>query len=440
MFGYSIVNTAEIEAGREEARRLQQLFRGLDATTALVEFSADGTILKANPLFCQTMGYRADELKGVHHRVFCPPEVANGAEYQAFWRRLKSGESFSGKFRRLTREGRPIWLEATYFPVLGKAGEVVKVVKIASDITGRVEEADRTRRLLLALDRSMAVIEFDRNGTILSANDNFLTLMGYRLDELVGTPHRALCKPDYAASPAYRQFWDSLQRGEYFGGQCERAARDGRTVWLEATYNPIRDEDGELTRVYKFATDVTATVERHRAEREAAHAACEISRGSEKLSGEGERVILEAIAKMDALTAKVRAASTQVRQLGEQANGITSIVNTIKDIADQTNLLALNAAIEAARAGSAGRGFAVVADEVRKLAERTTKSTVEIADMIEAIRAETLSVIDGMAGSLAEVDEGTRLANQAGQAIGEIRLGAQRVVEVVSALSSQLTR
>jgi len=428
----------ELASTQEERQHLKDLVDALSLTTAVIEFDADGTVLEANERFCQAMGYQASEVRGTHHKQFCPPDVASSAEYGQFWARLRQGESFSGRFKRRHRNGATVWLEATYFPVRTATGQIRRVVKIASDITERVSEALHTQNLVSALSRSMAVIEFDLNGKVLDANANFLATMGYRLDEVVNLSHSRFCRSDYANSAEYQQFWNKLRAGHYFSGQCERVAKNGDTIWLEATYNPVLDDEGKVYRVIKFASDITQRVKHQQAEQQSAQTAYTISQDAQNLSANGEQVIWQAIDKMHRLSEQVRSSSGQIEKLGDQTRQITSIVNTIKDIADQTNLLALNAAIEAARAGENGRGFAVVADEVRKLAERTGNSTAEIARTIDSIQADTHAMIEHMAGSLAEVEEGTLLANEAGAAIKQIREGAQRVVEVVSEFSSTL--
>ncbi|MDN0073889.1 PAS domain-containing methyl-accepting chemotaxis protein [Crenobacter sp. SG2303] len=428
----------QLASTQEELQHLKNLVAALHSTTAVIEFSADGSVLEANELFCRTMGYRPDEVCGAHHRQFCPPEFANSADYGQFWARLRQGESFRGRFKRRHRNGNTVWLEASYFPVRNAAGQIERVVKIASDITARASEALHTQSLVSALGRSMAVIEFDLDGRVLDANDNFLAITGYRRDEIIGRNHSALCPRDYATSAEYQQFWAKLRAGHFYAGQCERVAKNGDALWLEATYNPVKDDDGKVYRVIKFASDISQRVKRHQAEQHSAQTAFEISQQTQNLSANGEQVIWQAIDKMHKLEQQVRGASEQIGTLGEQTRAITSIVNTIKDVADQTNLLALNAAIEAARAGEQGRGFAVVADEVRKLAERTGNSTAEIARTIDQIQADTHSMIAHMNDSLAEVEEGTLLANEAGDAIKQIREGAQRVVEVVNEFSSTL--
>lgn len=425
----------QLTEAQQALEPLQNVFAALRRTMAVIEFSGDGTVLTANANFCDTVGHAVEEVIGGNHRMFCDAGYAASQEYDRFWARLRQGESFSGRFRRQRKDGETLWLEATYFPVADNSGRVVRVIKIAADVSAQVRDAERDRSLVQSLDRSMAVIEFDLGGKVLAANDNFLKAMGYGRDDIRGRHHSAFCTREYAAAPAYRQLWERLNAGKFFAGQCERVRKDGSIVWLEATYNPVLDASGKPDRVIKLAADITPRVERYRAEQQSARMAYQVSKETESLSEQGESVILQAIEKMHTLSDKVGASSRQVESLGEQMVRITSIVNTIKEIADQTNLLALNAAIEAARAGESGRGFAVVADEVRKLAERTANATTEISQMIGRIQSESDSVTRSMKSSLDEVEQGVELANAAGASINQIRSGARRVVEVVESLS-----
>ncbi len=440
MFFQSRKTTAECNRLRGELDALRALNQALDRNMAVIEFSSDGQIHEANENFCRTMGYQASEIIAQHHRVFCEPAYATSAEYQDFWQRLRRGESFSGKFRRQRKDGSTAWLETTYFPVCEQDGSIRRIIKVASDITARVTEAERTRGLLESINRSMAVIEFDLDGRVLHANDNFLAVMGYRLEQLQGQHHRMFCQPDYAASADYAEFWRKLGRGEHFSGLVERVTRQGQSVWLEASYNPVMDENDKVHHVVKLASDITARVLRAQAERESAEAASQESTQTETLSAHGASVIRDTIHRMEQLAGQVSASSQQVSGLGEKTSQITFIVNTIREIADQTNLLALNAAIEAARAGEQGRGFAVVADEVRKLAERTSMSTGDISRMIGEIQTETRNVIDSMEQSLQEVDAGVRLVSEAGDTVTRIHEGARRVVSVVQQLRDAAQR
>lgn len=435
MFSFGNQNKLRIQELENELAQFKDVFRALYDTMAVIEFNPDGVILTANPLFCQTVGYSVTELSGQHHRIFCESAFAASAEYARFWERLRRGESFRGEFKRLNKQQQSIWLEATYFPVTNGHGKVSKVIKIASDVTTQKNTALFSQSLIKALNNSMAVIEFDLQGNVLKANEKFRQVMGFSEKDLTNLHHRRFCKPDYVNSHDYEQFWQRLRNGNYFSGRVERVAKDGRTVWLEATYNPVLDEEGKPFRVMKFASDISARIEYAQRLQHSTQIAFDIAQETESLSENGAQVITNTIATMQTLSGKVRDSSSLVEQLGTQVNDITSIVNTIRQIADQTNLLALNAAIEAARAGESGRGFAVVADEVRSLASRTANSTKEIEGMIERIQSDTRNMISAMNSSLSEVEAGSQLANEAGAAISQIHDGASKVVEVVNELN-----
>ena len=426
---------SELEAALSECRAVQA---ALGQSMAVIELTPEGIVIDANENFCRTMGYTLAELKGQHHRSLCAPAYAAGPEYAAFWAALRRGEFSRGTISRRHRDGREIWLEATYNPVRDAAGQVTRVIKFATDVSQQVLEAASQRALVEAIERSMAVIEFRTDGTILRANDNFCRTMGYAASEVVGRHHRIFCADSLARSPEYAQFWTRLARGEFCTGQYARLDRQGREIWLEASYNPVFGPDGQVVKVVKFATDISERVRRNLAEREGAETAYQVALATREISQSGEGIILDTVDKMQRIAGIVDESAALVAVLGEQTAGISSIVDTIREIADQTNLLALNAAIEAARAGESGRGFAVVADEVRKLAERTGKSTGEIGTMIRTIQQETGSVTASMNNGLAEVRAGVELANSAGAAIKQMRDGATRVVDVVQAFSSTI--
>ena len=413
------------------------LLDAINRSMAVIEFDLDGVVLRANENFLKTMGYTAEQAIGQPHRRFCTAEFGRSAQYTDLWSRLKNGQFQSGTFERVDGRGQPIWLEASYNPIKDASGRVVKVVKYAMDVTAKVQQESEANAKLEAIDRAMAVIEFNLDGSILTANQNFLTRMGYTLAELKGKHHRLFCTPALVNSSAYEDFWRRLNQGELFQGQFERVDKRGQTVWLEANYNPVYDAAGRLCKVVKFASDVTARVEQHEQDARSASAAYHISVATRKVAEQGTQVIQQAASEMRDIAEDIAESSTLIAQLGERSEQITAIVNTIRAIADQTNLLALNAAIEAARAGEQGRGFAVVADEVRQLAARTSGSTAEISSMIGLIQNETRLAIKSMEGTRGRAAEGVELANQAGTVILQIRDGASEAVDAVSMFANE---
>ncbi len=229
----------------------------LDRSQAIIEFDLDGTILDANENFLGAMGYRLEEIKGKHHRMFVDPaEVATDA-YAQFWRRLSQGEFFSSEFKRFAKNGDEIWIQASYNPLLDESGRPYRVVKFATDITARVKRDADYEGQLRAISKSQAVIEFNLDGTILTANENFLQTLGYQLSEVQGKHHRMFVESDYANTVEYRDFWDQMQRGDYQSGVFKRVASNGDDVWIRASYNPIMDASGRPYKVVKYAADIT---------------------------------------------------------------------------------------------------------------------------------------------------------------------------------------
>ncbi|MGC3965287.1 MAG: PAS domain-containing methyl-accepting chemotaxis protein [Rhodocyclaceae bacterium] len=412
------------------------MLSALHRSAAVIEFDPQGRILEANENSLRITGYSFDALRGQHHRMLCDAALAATEEYRAFWRRLGGGEFICGQFRRIACDGRAIWMQASYNPVTDAQGRVVRVIKFAHDITARIEAELDMRARLTALDKSTAVVEFNPDGTVISANDNFLRTTGYRIEEIRGQHHRMFCEPAHAASAEYAEFWCALNRGEFTTGEYRRVGKGGRVLGMEASYNPVFDDNGKLCRVVKFANDVTARMLERETDAANAQQAYRISEQTDTVSERGREVIQHACNEMRQIAEKVHTASRLMEDLAQQSSRIGNIVGTIRDIADQTNLLALNAAIEAARAGDQGRGFAVVADEVRKLAERTAASTTEIAGMAASVQKETRSVIDGMEACVEQARHGVDLAMQAGTAIVNISQGAKEVVRVVREFSA----
>ena len=235
----------------------QATLDALSRSQAMIEFSLDGTILTANPNFLAAMGYALSEIAGKHHSMFVEPGYAQSGAYQDFWARLRRGEYNAAEYKRLGKGGNEVWIQASYNPVLDGAGKPFKVLKIATDVTAeKIISADNTGKLN-AISKSQAVIEFDLTGKILTANENFCAVLGYRPDEIVGRHHRMFVQAEDAASPEYKAFWDKLARGEYQAAEYKRIGKGGNEVWIQASYNPIFDLNGKPYKVVKFATTLS---------------------------------------------------------------------------------------------------------------------------------------------------------------------------------------
>jgi methyl-accepting chemotaxis protein len=253
---------SSIQKQAASSEDLRAVYEALDRVHAIIEFDLDGNILSANDNFLSIFGYAWDEIAGQHHRMFCEPSFADSEAYASLWNKLGRGSFEAADFKRLGKGGREVWLSATYTPVLDDSGTPVRVVKFARDITEETLRIAEFEGKIRAIERAQAVIEFAPDGTVLAANDNFLKIFGYRLDEVVGKHHRMFCDPGYAESPEYSRFWQALGRGEYVADEFKRLSKDGAEVWLQASYNPIFDMDGRAFKIVKFASDITAEVQK----------------------------------------------------------------------------------------------------------------------------------------------------------------------------------
>lgn len=318
------------EPAATDRAELEAQVAALHRVQAVIEFALDGTILQANDNFLQAMGYRLEEIQGKHHSLFVDPEQARSAEYRDFWARLGRGEYDAGQYRRFGKGQREIWIQASYNPVLDRQGRPYKVVKFATDITAQKLQAADSAGQLAAIAKSQAVIEFSMDGRILSANENFLTVTGYSLDEVRGQHHSLFVEPDHRSSDEYRRFWQKLGRGEYDAGQYRRLGKGGREVWIQASYNPILDLNGKPFKVVKYATDITAQVHENQAMQRAVAQTREVV----------------AAAKQGDLTRRIAMKDKQ-GSIAELCEGVNSLVEAMAAIIGQIKFAADTIAVGA---------------------------------------------------------------------------------------------
>lgn len=424
----------DITEAKRRAADNEAKLKAIDRVQAVVEFDPRGRVLRANRVFLELTGYDEAEIRGQPHRIFCDPDYAATADYRQFWHKLGAGEYDAGCYRRLTKDGKQLWIQATYNPVFDADGKVAKVVKFATDVTEQRERERDHKGKIEAIDRAQAVIEFDLEGRVLTANANFLGLLGYTLREIQGQHHRMFCEPDAVQARDYALFWADLGRGEYRAGRFLRIGKFQQRIWIQATYNPIFDEEGKVVKIVKFATDVTAVVVR---EEEVASKVRAMEAAVAGLLGTIEGISAQASASGDAAGAargaaeQGKAAVADVRRamasIRAESDAIGTAVRTVGELAGQTNLLAFNAAIEAARAGEHGLGFSVVAEEVRRLAEKSAQAAQEIGRLV--------------GNATRSVETGGDVSRRADEAFLAIEAGVDRtnraIAEIVAATGNQ---
>jgi methyl-accepting chemotaxis protein len=428
----------ELSALREELSSLQQVKESLESEMLVLTLDRDGRVQSVNQNFLGEMHYKSNDLIGRHIDELVPDHLKNDEFQQRFKNALIRGEHFAGAVRLLRGTGAEAWLRSILQPVRCPQGRIKHFSIFSSDLTRTIEASREHENLIGALVRSTAVIEFDLNGQVLTANDRFLSGMGYGLAQIKGKHHRMFCEPQDASSAEYQHFWQRLNAGEYVAGRFKRVDSHGRLVWLEASYNPVVDANNKLYKVVKFATVITDQVNQEQAVAEAANIAYSTSQQTDQSAQRGNAVVTQAVDVMRDLAKHMQTAGDGIEALNEQSLVIGTIVKTISGIAEQTNLLALNAAIEAARAGEQGRGFAVVADEVRQLASRTSQATDEIVLVVRQNQDMARNAVALMTDGKLQAEQGLALAAEAGTVIVEIQDGAQKVVNAVGQFANQL--
>ena len=457
---YKVVKYAtDITAQKQRDADYEGQIEAIKKSQAVIEFNLDGTIVDANENFLKTVGYTLDEIKGQHHRMFVASEYAVSPEYQMFWKTLSEGQFSSGEFKRLGKGGKEIWIQASYNPIFDTSGKPFKVVKYASDITAeKMRNADYEGQIE-AVSKSQAVIQFDMEGTILDANENFLSTIGYSIDEIQGKHHRMFVEPEYAQSAEYKKFWDDLRDGVFQSAEYKRLGKGGKEIWIQASYNPIFDLNGKPFKVVKYATDLTeqkaqkkkdmadlADAFQNRTQSiisSVAAASTQLSQTAELMSEsiaqsnnnvqgavesseetyQNVQAVAAAAEEMSATikeiseqtqtvnvlisesAARVEGADEHATELQEASEQVRNVIQLISNISSQINLLALNATIESARAGEAGKGFAVVANEVRNLAGQTDKSIQDIEKVIHNMSRASDGVITALGGIKESVDK-----------------------------------
>ncbi len=390
-------------AQKSDAENANSIVEAISRSQAVIEFDLKGNILQANENFLGAVKYELDEIVGKHHRMFVEPDYAASAEYAEFWQRLARGEFFSDEYKRIDKNGDEIWIQATYNPVFDAKGEPVKVIKFASDITAQKQQSADAQGQIEAIGRSQAVIEFELDGTILNANQNFLDAVGYRLEEIVGQHHRIFVDPNEASSPEYQEFWARLARGEYAAAEYQRFTKDGSAIWIQASYNPIFDAEGRPFKVVKYATDITG---RKKAVSILGEALERMSEGdlsqtiSEPLVGELDDVRLAVNKTMEQFR-------TIVKRLRETSASLRSATSEILAGAND-------------------------------LSERTAKEAAAVEETSAAVEQISAGVEDTQKKATEAADSTTQVSNDAAL-VGDVMGNANRAMEGIAASATEIS-
>ncbi len=389
----------------------------------------DGIILDANKTFLQAFGYTLAEVKGKHHSIFVDPAERNSEAYRRFWDDLKAGKYQVAEYKRIGKAGNDVWINASYNPILDPNGRPFKIVKFATDVTQQKLLAADNQGQIDAINKVQAVIHFKTDGTILLANDAFLTTMGFRSDEVIGKHHRMFVEPEEARSADYAAFWPMLAKGQSVSKVFKRIAKNGKKVWLQASYTPIYDYAGRVFKIVKYATDITDIIVNMDSTQQSIQ---NVAAASEELShsiGNIAKNIELSRQSTEDIIRKAALSGQSSDSLVNTTQSMEHIVALIRKIAGQVNLLALNATIEAARAGEAGKGFAVVASEVKSLAQQTASATDEIAREIAKVQQIT--------GEVAlSIQDTVKSAHEVGQYVTSVSDSIQHQTSATSAIAS----
>lgn len=387
---------------------------------AVIEFALDGTVLTANDNFLELLGYSLDEVAGQHHRIFVEARERDSADYSEFWKKLNRGEFDAGEYKRIGKNGKEVWIRATYNPIVDARGHVCKVVKFATDITRqKLSEADNAGKIE-AINKSQAVIEFQLDGTIIHANENFLRTLGYTLDEIRGKHHSLFVEAAYKQSPEYREFWAKLKRGEFDAGEYKRIGKNNREVWIQATYNPVLDAEGKVSKVVKFATDITEQKELQQmiatVMADTSRVMSALSEGNlkEKMDGEytGEFVTLATnvnnyIDKLKSIVVEIKQSALSVKSgASEIAKGNLNLSQRTEEQAasleqtssamEELTTTVQNNTENAARTNTLARGAREVAEKGGDVVGRAINAMQEISESSNRI-GDIISVIDAIA-------------------------------------------
>ena len=413
------------------------MIQAIRKSQAIIEFDMDGIILDANENFLNAIGYRLEEIRGKQHRMFLDEAYANSEAYKAFWLKLKNGEYEATLFRRFGKGGKEIWIQASYNPVLDAEGRPFKVVKLATDVTERtLRDADYAGKIA-AINKSQAVIEFDMDGTVLNANDIFLTAMGYSLDEIVGKHHRIFVEPTHANSADYTNFWAALNHGNYYAADCKRIGKGGKTVWLQASYNPILDLNGRPLKIVKFASDITEqlnlTEKLKRAAEEEVRARVDSLLAATAVAVNGDLTRTVDAQGADAVGQLGTALSDLLNKFRESIKQIASTAVTVAAAAEQLTAVSKVMASNAEETSSQAKSVSLASEEISANINSVACGTEEMSSSIKEISRNASEAASIATTAVKKADDMNATMAKLGSSSGEIG----KVIKVITSIAQQ---
>ncbi|MFO0775888.1 MAG: methyl-accepting chemotaxis protein [Nitrospiraceae bacterium] len=404
------------EAAQAQAAEVKSVTNAIGKAQAVIEFNLDGTILTANDNFQKALGYSLDEIKGQHHRMFCEPSYTNSGDYTAFWQKLNRGEFDAGVYKRLGKGGKEIWIQASYNPIMDANGKPYKVMKFATDITEQKNKSAEFEGKINAVNKAQAAIEFNLDGTVLTANDNFLNCLGYSLGEIKGQHHRMFCEPSYTNSGDYAAFWQKLNRGEFDAGVYKRLGKGGKEIWIQASYNPIVNANGKVYKVVKFATDITA---------------------QQKAKAEMERLVAEAQAVLGRLSESDLTTSMAGEYSGELDKIKTSINAVVHNLTK--TIVTVKDAVEnvSAAAQEITKGNEDLAQRTSQQAGALEETSASMEEMTSTVKqnADNAKQANQLAIAARDVaDKGGSITTRAVTAMEEINKSSKKIADIITVI------
>ncbi len=412
-----------------ETANFEGQIEAIGKAQAVIEFNMDGTIIDANDNFLNAVGYRLEEIKGQHHRMFVEPAFAHSAEYAEFWAKLSRGEHEAKEYKRLGKGGKEVWIQASYNPILDLNGKPFKVVKYATDVTKQKLETANFEGQIEAIGKAQAVIEFNMDGTIIDANDNFLNAVGYRLEEIKGQHHRMFVEPTFAHSAEYAEFWAKLNRGEYETKEYKRLGKGGKEVWIQASYNPILDLNGKPFKVVKYATDVTKQK----------LAAVELQTKVDSML-----VVIAAAAKGDLTKTVDTCGDDAIGKMGEGLAGfLGDLRETVAGIGRHSSGLGASSQqlLEVSQTmGATAEETSRQATVVSAAAQQVSQNVSTVAAGVEELNTSVREIAENAAEASSVATEGVRVAESTTGSVaklGESSTEIGKVIKVITSIAQQ---